>query len=276
MSARRPELEEALAEAMARLLEPVARLAMARGLRFQEVQEWTKQAFVRVARAQAASPGMRDVSRVAITTGLTRREVKRLSEARRPARADRSSPATQLFTRWMSDPDLRNPRGQPAQLPRRGPAPSFESVARTVTQDVHPRRLLEELLRLGLVEHDEQADVVRPLREAVVPGTDELRMLGFLGDNAGDHLAAGVANVLGEHRKHFEQAVFADGLSDESVEIVKKLVRAQWRALTAALVPELQDLVEQDRARPADASRRLRVGLYSFDEAMDDEATDGD
>ena len=266
-----PEFEEALAAAMEQLLAPVARLAVARGLKFPQVQEWLKQSFVRAARAEG-SGGTRDVSRVATTAGLTRREVKRLSEQRPPARAKRSSPATQLYTRWMADRKLRDRRGRPRPLPRKGPAPSFEALARQVTQDVHPRRLLDELLRLGLAELDADADIVTPLQEAVVPGTDHVRMVAFLGDNAGDHLAAAVANVLGDERKHFEQAVFADGLSDESVAAAKKLVLAQWRALSAVLVPELQDMVQRDQALPSASRRRLRVGLYSFDEVADDEA----
>jgi hypothetical protein len=144
-------------------------------------------------------------------------------------------------------------------------------LAHATTRDVHPRSLLDELIRLGLVAHDVESDTVRLLEEAFVPRDDEARMVRFLGRNVGDHLAASVANVLGDDRKHFEQALFADELSDASIAAAKKLVNGQWRALMAALVPELEDLVKADRAaskRDAShrADRRLRIGLYSFDE----------
>ena len=45
---------------------------------------------------------------------------------------------------------LPHARRAPRALPRVGPAPSFESLAQEVTRDVHPRALLEELLRLKL------------------------------------------------------------------------------------------------------------------------------
>jgi len=130
-----------------------------------------------------------------------------------------------------------------------------------------------EVPALGLVAHDTKTDTVRLLTGAFVPRDDLARMVGFLGQNAGDHLAACVANVLGDERRHFEQAVFADELSDASVASAKKLVQAQWRALMAALVPELEDLVQADRAaaeRDAThrADRRLRIGLYSYDEPI--------
>jgi Family of unknown function (DUF6502) len=267
--------DQALERAIEQLLAPLARLAIGRGIKFPQMQELLKQAFVQAARAHGPDAGVRDVSRVATAAGLTRREVARLSQRQPPARGEQTSPATQLFTRWLADRKLRDASGRPRVLPRQGPAPSFEVLARSVTRDVHPRRLLDELLRLGLVQHNERTDRVRLIKDGFVPNDDDARMVDFLGRNVGDHFAAGVANVLGDERRHFEQALFADGLSDASVDAAKKLIQAQWRALAAALVPELESLLGADRRqRRLPARRRLRVGLYSFDEvASDDDAS---
>jgi Family of unknown function (DUF6502) len=267
------DVEPALHQAMVQLLAPMARLAVERGLKFPQVQELLKQAFVAAARAAQPDQGPRDIGRVATMAGLTRREVTRLSQRQPPARAEKSSPATQVFTRWVADRRLRDSRGRPRTLPRTGPAPSFEALARSVTRDVHPRRLLDELLRLGLVSVNERTDAVRLVKDAFVPREGDERLVAFVGHNVGDHLAASVANVLGDERRHFEQALFVDELSDASVDVAKKLVQAQWRALTAALVPELEDLLTADRrsrsaSRNKAHGRRLRVGLYSFDETM--------
>jgi len=267
--------ERALQKALQRLLAPLARLAVARGVPFAVVEEMLKHGFVQAARDAQGTNGQRDVSRVATATGLTRREVTRLSQDLPAAAAERPSPATQIFTRWRSDRRLRDRRGRPLALPRHGPAPSFEALAQSVTRDVHPRSLLEQLCRLGLARHDTETDQVELVQDAFVPRDDQARMLAFLGQNVGDHLAAGVANVLGDERRHFEQAVFADELSDASIAAAKKLVNTQWRSLMAAIVPELDALIEADRqAAEADpssrADRRLRVGLYSYDEPMAD------
>lgn len=263
--------EAALLRALARVLGPAARLAVARGVPFAAVEELLKRAFVEAARAAPADGVPPTVSRLATATGLTRREVTRLASPVRTPAAERPSLATQVFTRWRADRSLRDSRGRSRPLPRLGPAPSFEALAQSVTRDVHPRTLLDELCRLGLARVDGATDRVHLLQEAFVPRDDVVRMLGFLGTNVGDHLAATVANVLGDERRHFEQAVFADGLSDESIDAAKKLVNAQWRALMAAIVPELEALVDADRAakrrnRSHRAQRRLRIGLYSYDE----------
>ena len=74
--------------------------------------------------------------------------------------------------------------------------------------------------------------------------------------------------MLGDPRRHFEQALFVDALSDDSVDAAKKRVQAQWRALSAALVPELEELYEADQRAAPGPRRRMRIGLYAYDEAQ--------
>ena len=278
----------ALSGAIAALLAPLAELAVARGVPFAAVEEMFKAAFVEAARrAQPESAGPRVVSRIATATGLTRREVTRLvaGPAGRAGRAGaagavgaaaappppvRPSPATQVFTRWRADAALCDRRGQPRPLPRQGPPPSFESLARSVTQDVHPRSLLDELCRLGLAEV--AGDQVRLVRERVVAGRDSARAFGFLGSNVGDHLRASVANVLAETPAHVEQAVFADELSAESVAEFDAIARAEWQRLLAATVPKLQALIDADAAAGRPRDRRVRIGLYTYHAAMHEPA----
>jgi hypothetical protein len=257
-----------LVEAFRALLGPLAQLAVARGMPFASVDEELKAAYVEAARA--AHPGVaahRAVSRISAATGLNRREVTRLVQRDvRPVRA-RKSPATQVFTRWMSDPALRTPEGGPKPLPRQGSVPSFEGLAQSVTRDVHPRSLLEELCRLGLARVDETDGQVHLLRDAFVPRGDMDRMLGFLGANVGDHLSAAVANVLSDGSRHFEQALFADELSQHSLEEARALITAQWQSLLGTMVPALQGLIERDRAAGRPQDQRLRIGLYTYTEA---------
>ena len=268
-----PEADEALKAALGALLGPLTALAVAHGLPYQATEELLKQAYVEAARAmQAGAAGPRDISRVSMATGLSRREVTRLTEARPRAATQRRSPATQVFTRWRGDRSLHNKRGQPIPLPRQGPAPSFEALAQSVTRDVHPRSLLDELVRMGLAELSADGETVRLVKNAFVPQGDASRMFGFLGSNVGDHLSAAVENVLASTPPHFEQALFADELSAESMQAVSALVATQWQALMQALVPAVNALIDADREAAHTAGRRtdkrLRIGLYSYHEAM--------
>lgn len=248
------------------LLAPLADLAIARGLHHADLDELLRAALVDA--ALAAHPDVtphRAVSRVSTATGLHRREVNRLLQ-REPVAEARRTPATQVFTRWLSDPVWR----EQTSLPRQGAGASFETLAQSVTKDVHPRSLLEELNRLGLARLDEETDRVELMRERFTPAGDEPRMLGFVASNVGDHLRAAVTNVLSAAPQHLEQAVFADGLSAESVRQLQPLIREHWQQLLRGLAPVLQKAIDDDAASGRAQDQRLRVGLYGYHAPMDD------
>ena len=287
-------LPDALHSALRAVLGPLARLAVARGITHATLDEWLKQALVEAAdNSHAGLPAHRRVSRITTATGIHRREVSRLITALREGAAAAAPPArshaSELFTHWRSNPVFCDRRGSPAELPRQGPAPSFESLAQAITRDVHPRSLLDELLRLGLAAVDSQRDSVRLLREAFVPQGDAGRMAAVLGRNVGSHLAGAVDNLLLGDRQHLEQAVFADGLSPASVAEFRKLASDQWQAVLSSLVPALEALVARDAATlvardaaalaaqasaagapahtPPPARHQVRLGLYTHTDA---------
>jgi hypothetical protein len=260
--------QRALRDALRVVLAPLARLAVSRGLPFGTLEEALKREVVQAAAdAHPHAAPQRSVSRISTATGINRREVTRLMQPLDAAPARGRSVASEVFAHWLGDRAYRDRKGSPRVLPRQGPAPSFESLAQAVTRDVHPRSLLDELLRLKLAAYDEQADSVALLRQGFVPSGDRVRMLGFLADNVGDHLSASVDNVLADGRRHFEQAVFAEGLSAASMDAVRALVGPQWKALLEALVPPLEKMIEADAAIPPEQRRRVRIGLYAFDAA---------
>ena len=252
-TAPEPAIPDALHSALRAVLGPLARLAVARGITHATLDELLKQALVVAAdNSHADLPPHRRVSRITTATGIHRREVSRLITDLREGAAAAAPPArshaSELFTHWRSDPAYGDRRGSPAELPRQGAAPSFESLAQSVTRDVHPRSLLDELVRLGLAAHDAQRDSVRLLREAFVPQGDAGRMAAVLGRNVGSHLDSAVDNLLLDDRQHLEQAVFADGLSPASVAEFRQLASEQWQVVLGRLVPALKALVARDDA----------------------------
>ena len=263
--------ETALSGALQRLLLPLARLCLANGLTFPAVEEMLKQAFVSEADAlQPDAPEYGKVSRISTTTGISRREVTHLIRCEAADRTTKPPLASQLFARWSTDPALRDGNGTTCTLNRQGPAPSFEALAQSITRDVHPRSMLDELLRLGLARFDEDSDVVSLVPGEFVPQGDFRQMLGFLGDNVGDHLQAAVDNVIRGTGQHVEQAVFADELSAESLATLHPLVMAQWQTLRDAMVPTIGALIEADRLAGRPQDQRVRIGLYTFTETTQD------
>jgi hypothetical protein len=271
-----PSDQEALLLAVRSVLAPLAELAVTKGLPYATVEEALRRAFVESAQAAQVAQGLppnRLVSRIATATGINRREVTRITQL--PPDEGLSagaSLASQVFTRWVSDKAWRH-RGKPRVLPRQGDD-SFETLARSVTQDVHPRTLLDELVRLQLARWDEATDTINLLEEAFTPHGDLQDMLGFLGSNVGDHLQAAVGNVLSSRSLHFEQAVFAQGLPESAAEAVRALARRHWTALMAEAVPLLEASLRdaaaaQTPGEPAPATHRVRLGLFTFHDPGD-------
>jgi hypothetical protein len=271
-------------EALQAILAPLARVAVDQGVQFGQMEELLKQAMVQAA-VQATRQGQGEpapVSRLSVITGIHRKEVKRLLEPTEPAQLAASvTPAAELFTRWLTSRDWQGADGKPFALPRRPPpddAPSFELLARSITTDVHPRTLLDELIRLELVAHDLETDRVVLRADSFVPAVQLQTMLEFLGANVGDHLAAARANVAASLRSaqqpdiapirppFVEQALFADGLSAQSVTAAIEQTRLFWGTLLRSLAPELEQLEAQDKADGRPADQRIRIGLYCYAE----------
>ena len=101
-----------LLAACRRVLAPLARLAVERGVPYPLIDELVRSTFVDAARAahpDLAAP--RGASRVSAATGLTRREVARLSQPAPPAEAPRRSPAASSPNRRSRLSTARTPAG---------------------------------------------------------------------------------------------------------------------------------------------------------------------
>lgn len=261
-------------EAVERLLAPLARLCLANGIRYSAAEELLRKAFVAAAQSlQSDLPQHGMVSRIATATGIGRREVTRIVQERPSRRSVRIPLTAQIIARWTADPAYRSADDAPLALKRQGDCPSFESLARSVTQDIHPRSVLEELLRLGIVSHDETGDLVNLLHSEYVPGSDREELLAMLAGNVGDHFESAVANVVQDDIQHHDQAIFADELSEESAASLAPLIMSHWHSLRDDLVPAITACIEADRQAGRQQNQRVRIGLYSFSEA---EAVKGD
>lgn len=271
--------QQLLRDAAEAVLAPLARLCVSSGLPFAQAEELFKRAYVRAAREarrEAGKDSTRDVSQVSTSTGINRREVARITADLQPLAVQRPSPATQVFLRWVSSAALQRPGALPQPLPRTGKAPSFEALAQSVTRHVHPRSLLDELCRLGLVALSDDGQTVSLLTDSFVPRDDDARLFGFLGANVGDHLSAATANVVHRDRRHFEQAIFTDELSDHAADALRALAHQLWTALAAAAVPEIERLIAEDQAAGRTVRARGRIGLFSYHEPLQETAHEPD
>ena len=260
----------AMVEAVRHLLQPLVKLLIANGVPYAALSDLLKSIYFDMANEIISASGKEaSDSRISVISGLHRKDVKRLRNHKQDAEhlPEKTSLASEVYTRWISEPRYLNRRGQPqplARLASAGGRNSFESLVASVSKDVRSRALLEELLRLDLVLLDER-DRVIPNRKAFVPkrGTDE--MIYYFGQNAHDHLAAAAQNLLGIHPSFLEQGIFGDALSAASVAELEELVRKEWQRLVRKVVPRANELDSRD-AKSGQNGMRMRFGTYFYSE----------
>ncbi|MEM9175704.1 MAG: DUF6502 family protein [Myxococcota bacterium] len=267
----------ALLGAVERLLAPLVRLLLDHQIPFPTLAGLLKRIYVDEAERGYALPDRpQTISRLTLLTGIHRKDVKRLqSEAadHTPATPPSVSLGAQLVLRWTADPAYRDEDGRARALPRLATgdgSPSFDGLVQTVTQDIRPRAVLDEWLRLGIARVD-ASDRVILVEDAFIPSEGFEEKAYYLGRNVRDHLAAARHNLSGEGAPLLERSVYYANLRPESVEELQALARE-------AGVEALQRVNERARALQAaddgepDARQRMSFGAWFFRAVQDEEA----
>jgi hypothetical protein len=145
----------ALVQGSRALMAPLASLMLKCGMTWREFAEIARTVFVQVASREYGLRGRpTNVARVAILTGIGRREVSRIRQSipeAAPPIPNRTTDATRLLSGWHQDPEFVEAEGRPRDLAASG-AGGFEALARRHAPDVPAVTMLKELKRVGAVE----------------------------------------------------------------------------------------------------------------------------
>lgn len=250
--------------ALARILRPAVRLALAMGLKHAQLEEILRDLLLDEAAHLWRGQGVPqpNLSQLSVTTGLNRKDVTaRVRQTRDPLPVTEGSAAAKAFTAWLQLAS-EEPAHRRLRIADDEEGPSFELVARFATRgNVHHRTILDELVRLGLVQVSD--GMVEMQGDGFVP-VDSLRdMLAFTGDNVRDHLLAAVSNTLGQQPRMLERAVYASGLTAQDCQRIHQLARKQWDAMHYKLVREMTQAYSDADGQ---GTARMRVGIYVYHE----------
>ncbi len=283
MTDRRDSEAEAIGPALTEVLRPLVKLLIARGVTAPALYAVVKELYVEVATDAFRLDGKPPTdSRINMLTGVHRknvREIRQGGEAPDGPLERRMSVMATVVGRWLADPETTDEVGAPRSLPRQSDeGSSFDALVGSVSTDIRPRTILDELINRGVVSLDEATDEVSLRAEALLPRDSEIERYHFFGRNLGDHMAAAVENVLTEKGSapFLERAVFYNNLHAGSVDEIE----ARARALAAESLAELNRMgyarQSEDAETEASASKpgeRFRYGVYFYreDEAAKDE-----
>ncbi len=289
---------QALERAVVALLRPLVRLVLNRGMAYGQFAELLKRAYVEAAEEDFTVPGRKlTISRVAVLTGLTRKEASRLmqeepsvSESQARRRVNR---AARVVSAWAVDPAFQDAAGNPLELPfddseghagakapgaragghSGGDGPSFARLVALHGADVPPRAVLDELMRVGAVARREDGRI-HLVERAYIPAGDEAAKLDILGTDVADLIASIEHNLEPDAaERFFQRKVAYDNLPADYLPALRALLADRGQQLLETLN---DDMARHDRdlgAVTSDAPRRrAMVGIYYFEDEVEDES----
>jgi hypothetical protein len=267
---------EALTTAVARILRPLVRILLKNGISYRTFADIARSQFVEIARTEFGVGGRKQsVSRIAVITGLTRKEVSRLLDATAASdrqESDRYHRAARVVAGWRRDEAFCKPNGAPGTLSIKGPGPSFQELVLRYGGDVPYRAVLDELLLAGVVERPSE-NQVRLIKPAYLPQGDEAMKLHILGADTA-YLVDTIGRNLRATRPEealFQRKVLYDNLPDEALPALRRLSSESAQRL-------LEELDRWLSRHDRDANPEVRgcgrntagIGIYYFEEPTPD------
>jgi hypothetical protein len=242
------------------------------GVTWKEFAELAKQSYVEVASKDYGINGRpTNASRVAILTGLSRREVKRVRDdlaSESPEAAPPQSKIARILSGWFQDPEFLDATGQPLELPLAGSPPNFDTLLDRYAGDLPPVATTKELKRLGLVEEtgDGCLRVLRRSYTGSAMDPDILRQMATALHDHGETIAWNV-NAEREGPARFERMAFNANMPPQAVAAFQRLIAERGQEFLEQMDAWLSEHERGDRRRAGQAKVKLGVGMYLvFDE----------
>lgn len=257
----------ALAACCRALLRPLARLLLRSGLTWKEFAEIAKGAYVQVATSEFGIRGRpTNVSRVAILTGIGRREVRKqraILEAAPEAVPAYLNAATRVLSAWHQEAEFLDADGKPRDLSAQGSSPSFEDLWRRHGGDLPMGALLKELQSVGAVRAL-PGGRLRVLKRAYIPSQLDPEKVLRAGTVLEDFGNTVVHDLLAEESEmlRFERRASNAQVDARALPEFRRMLEREGQALLeridAWLTAHSVDIDRATAARPV----RLGVGVY--------------
>jgi hypothetical protein len=251
------------------VLEPVIRFVLRAGVTWKEFSDLSKAKFVEVATADFGIRGRpTNVSRVAILTGLDRRDVRKLRKAapEAPTKGYQTK-ASQILSAWHHDPDFLDVDGKPAVLAVDGHGATFTELMRRYAPALPAVAMIKELKTANSIE--ELGDRrLRALTKTYVPRGVSVERLRLWSSVLSD-----IANTI-EHNfsrneatpARFERRALSLRVDRKALPEFRELLEAAGQAL----LERIDDWLAAHQAADGDNEDaiRLGVGVYHIEDRL--------
>ncbi|MFK7913784.1 MAG: DUF6502 family protein [Pseudomonadales bacterium] len=254
------ETKSEMVRALRTLLRPIVRLQIACGLNARDFVEILKSVYVEVASSEYGKRGRKaNMSRVAVLTGLTRREVARLRNVNEhdPLQLqDPMVPVGRVLSAWHQERRYLDVDGQPRPLAR---GTEFLELINQCRGDIPATAVIKELEAAGSIRID--GGLVRAISRYFLPVPMDSGSIERLGRVLADVGSTITHNMLAteEMDSRFEGRAVHERVSLGSSDAFRNYLDRRGQELLVEMDDWLHDHGETSES---DSVQRMGVGIY--------------
>ncbi|NNE59284.1 MAG: hypothetical protein HKN35_00120 [Woeseia sp.] len=274
-------VKQTLLAAFRVLMGPLVRILLRQGISFAEFSEVAKAVYVEVAVKDFKVAGRKATrTRIAVMTGLTRKEVKRVIDEAVKERYELKTNYNRLgrvLVGWHTDSDFTGPYGLPLELRYESQDPdelTFSVLVRRHSGDMSPRSILDELIRVGAIR-EADSGWFRVLRREYIPeaqGVHNFERTGGVIRNFINTIDFNMTKTAPGRGRFERQAVADDGIRLEDMPKFDAYLRERSQALLEEIDNWLTNLPKPDPDK-GDEVVRTGLGIYHYQSNYLDDRT---
>lgn len=271
-------LKQTLLAAFRVLMGPLVRILLRHGISFAEFAEVAKAVYVETAVKDFKVVGRRATrTRIAVITGLTRKEVKRVIDEAVEERYELRASYNRLgrvLEGWHTDSDFIGPYGMPLELQYESSNPddiTFAGLVKRHSGDMSPRSVLDELVRVAAVTETD-AGWFRVLRRDYIPEAQGIHNFERVGGVIKSFLNTIDFNMTkpAPGKGRFERSVSTDGIRLEDLAKFDGYIRERCQAMLEEIDNWLTNLPKPNENK-GDVTIKTGLGIYHYIAEENDE-----
>ena len=254
-----------LTTSICQILRPLVRILLRNGISCGSFEEMVRKAYVDEAFAQALRNNSKaTISSVSAETGLSRKEVKRLTEADLSDSKNteqKYNRAIRVISGWLNDPHYAYEEGNPRALSLDSSEASFANLIKEYSGDIPTKAMLNLLESSNCVEIKD--GLVHLVRNAYVPGSDPEEIIRILGKDTNELINTIDHNLTtDEESKWFQRKVSNPRVPIDALPAFKEFSRKR----SQALLEELDTWLSQNEADKGTDSHYVSLSVYYYEQ----------
>ncbi len=260
--------------ALVTMLRPLIRLCLRHEVTNAELAELVRLTYVEVAYERYSIPDVEmTLSRAAVLTGLSRKEVGRLKAAlenNEVLAKQRPNKAQLVIHGWLNDAEFTDGNNLPLTLPikqkKRGKEyGSLVSLVKRYGGDVTYGAILDELNNIGVTEQPDE-NTVALVNYAYVPHKDDMDQVRVVSTSVSDLFDTALHNIDNDVKnKRFQRQVVYSHIDESFVKELQETVNNKAQELLESLNHRMAVAKKKSENIKDGNLKRIGFGMYYFE-----------